>query len=256
MDLSGAGDVWQFDSVGAGVPVLRLRPFEEAGCLALFTLRPLSMAGALRGREAVLAARASLQGCLPRSPFTVHQVHGGRVVYVGESPADPGEADGMVTCRPGLPLAVFCADCAPVYLYDPRRRAIGLLHAGWRGTVAGVVEQGLATMARTAGSDPAHVLAAVGPCIGPCCYEIGDDVRCRVEERLGEDAGRVLSVRDGRLYFDLRGAIVILLERSGVPSTHIFGSGMCTACRSDLFWSHRRDGGVTGRMAAVLALLA
>jgi YfiH family protein len=243
---------------------MRLVPFQEAGCLALFTTRPLSVGGVVPGGEAVMASRAAFaRSCLPRAPVVVRQVHGARVLSVGAGPPGEdagewpvaGEADGLVTSCPDLPLAVFCADCAAVYLYDPGPRVIGLLHAGWRGTVAGVVEQGLAAMTST-GCDPRRVLAAVGPCIGPCCYEIGDDVKSRIHERLGEDAVRVLLLRDGRLHFDLRGAISILLQRCGVPSGHVLAAGPCTACRPDLFWSHRRDGGVTGRMAAVLALRA
>jgi len=263
--VPGGHRAWRLDcGLDSGMRVMRLLPFEEAGCLALFTTRPLSVGGVLPGGEAVMSARAAFaRSCLPRPPVVARQVHGARVLYVDARPpeGDPGDwpvagdADGLVTSCPALPLAVFCADCAAVYLYDPERRVIGLLHAGWRGTVAGVVEQGLAAMT-SAGSDPGRVLAAVGPCIGACCYEIGDDVRSRVQERLGEDAGHVLLRRGGRLYFDLQGAISILLQRCGVPAARIFASGPCTACRPDLFWSHRRDGGVTGRMAAVLALRA
>lgn len=244
--------------------MLRIRPLEEAGCLALFTLRPLGLAaGPLHPGEVVRQARASLTGAyLPRPPVVVRQVHGTRVLPVEDVPpaGEPGdwpalgEGDGMVTRRPDLPLAVFCADCAPVYLCDPGRRVVALLHAGWRGTVAGIVEQGLEAMAAVAGGRPGDVLAAIGPCIGPCCYGVGDDVRARVERRLGEDAARVLAIRQGRLFFDLPGTIAILLERAGVPSLQVYRADMCTACHPHLFWSHRRDGGVTGRMAAVLAL--
>ncbi|MDI6825321.1 MAG: peptidoglycan editing factor PgeF [Bacillota bacterium] len=254
-------------SEDGGVPVLRIRPLEEAGCLALFTLRPLGFApGPLHTADEVRQARAALTlACLPRPAVVVRQVHGTTVLPAGPMPgADPhapdpgewsllGEADGMVTGQPGLPLAVFCADCAPVYLYDPTRRVVALLHAGWRGTVGGVVERGLEAMGAVAGTRPADVLAAVGPAIGGCCYQVGEDVRARVEARLGEEARRVLERREGKLYLDLAGTISLLLQRAGVPESRVYRAGLCTACHPDLFWSHRRDGGVTGRMAAVLA---
>lgn len=243
--------------------MLRVRPLEEAGCLALFTLRPLGLApGPLHGEEEVRQARASLtRAHLPGPAVVVRQVHGTRVLPAhrppgtgGEEWVSLGEADGLVSDRPGLPLAVFCADCAPVYLCDPHRRVVGLLHAGWRGTLAGVVARGLEAMADLAGSRPEDVLAAVGPCLGPCCYQVGEDVRLRATRALGEEAGSVLSARAGGLYFDLPGTISLLLGRAGVPRDRIYLSGMCTACHPQLFWSHRRDRGVTGRMAAVLAL--
>lgn len=248
-----------------GVPVLRVRPLEEAGCLALFTLRPLSLApGPLIGPEEVRRARDRLtRALLPGPAVTVRQVHGDRVLAAARGPeagsypaewASLGEADGLVTDRPGLPLAVFCADCAPVYLFDPVRRAAALLHSGWRGTLGGVIERGLRALEDLAGTRPGDVVAAVGPAIGGCCYRVGEDVRERVEARLGADARLVLEERPGGLYLDLEGAICLLLGRAGVSPERIHRARMCTACRPDLFWSHRRDGGVTGRMAAVLAL--
>lgn len=246
-----------------GISVLRARPLEQAGALALFTLRPLSLLPSeVRSPERVARDRERFANLfLPGPPVTVRQVHGTRVLAV-ETPGDGaetgwrgwGEADGLSTARPDLPLAVFCADCAPVYLYDPDRQAVALLHAGWRGTLAGIPGEGARLLRERYGSLPGRLLAAVGPCLGPCCYEVGPEVELAVREALGREAPRVLRRREGRLFFDLPGSIRLLLQEAGILPGRLFLSGLCTACHPELFWSHRRDKGKTGRMAAVLAL--
>ncbi len=241
--------------------------------MAFFTLRPLEMSakslhvpahGHEGDREPVTRL---LAGCT-RPPVTVRQVHGTNILEPDPAHAgfpEPGsvrgrvgEADGLATRERGLPLVVFCADCAPVYLYDPRRGAVALLHSGWRGTLAGMPTRGVEFLVRRYGSSPEDILAAVGPCIGPCCYLVGGDVEAAARAALGHAADRVLARRDGSLHLDLGGAIVHLLRQAGVSASRIFPAGMCTFCYSDRegywFHSYRRDGVKTRQMAAILAL--
>jgi YfiH family protein len=152
------------------------------------------------------------------------QVHGTRVVVDGEGGED---ADGQVTTRPGVAAIVLVADCLPVALAG--RDAAGVVHAGWRGLAAGVLEAGVAAL----GDSP--VAAAIGPGIGPCCYEVGDDVRAAFGT-----AGRTL---------DLKAQGRARLQAAGV--TEIHDCGLCTACDPQRFFSHRRDHGVTGRQAGL-----
>ena len=150
------------------------------------------------------------------------QVHGTRVVVDGQ---DGEEADGQVTSRAGVAAIVLVADCLPVALAGPG--AAGVVHAGWRGLAGGVLEAGVAA----AGA----VAAAIGPGIGPCCYEVGDDVRA-----VFGTSGRTL---------DLKAVARARLRDAGV--TEIHDSGLCTACAAKRFFSHRRDRGLTGRQAGL-----
>ena len=152
------------------------------------------------------------------------QVHGTRVVVDGEGGE---EADGQLTTRPGVAAIVLTADCLPVALAAPG--AAGVVHAGWRGLAGGVLEAGVAAL----GSGP--VAAAIGPGIGPCCYEVGDDVRA-----VFASSGRTL---------DLKAVARARLQAAGVQEIH--DCGLCTACDARRFFSHRRDRGVTGRQAGL-----
>ena len=150
------------------------------------------------------------------------QVHGTRVVVDGEGIE---EADGQVTTKPGVAALVLVADCLPVALAGPE--GVGVVHAGWRGLAAGVLEAGV----EAAGA----VCAAIGPGIGPCCYEVGDDVRA------------VFGTTERTL--DLKAIARARLEAAGVRDVH--DCGLCTSCDAERFFSHRRDRGVTGRQAGL-----
>jgi YfiH family protein len=170
------------------------------------------------------------------------QVHGTRVQeapFVGTP-----EGDAAVARAPGVLLGVQTADCLPVLLVLPARRAVAAAHAGWRGTAAGVVRAALGVLLAE-GGEPAEVVAALGPCIGPCCYEVGEDVR----EAFGpEGASFFLPGRGHRQHLDLRAANVRQLLDAGVPLQRIHHVADCTSCRRDLYYSYRRDGPGTGRM--------
>jgi polyphenol oxidase len=180
----------------------------------------------------------------------MHQVHGGRVVTAGESGL-AGEADGLVAARPGLALLVTVADCLPVFLFDPESAVIGALHAGWRGIVGGVLEAGIEA-ARAAGAPPARLEVAIGPGIGPCCFEVGPEVAARFDPATHRPG------RGTRPHLDLGHAARLRLIAAGVAPGAISGPQACTRCQAERYFSARagdlgrmvgfivRDGGAAG----------
>ena len=192
------------------------------------------------------------------------QVHSDRVrpvtrADVMDDPAAPGvfEADGLVTNDPGICLTVFSGDCIPILLYDPKARVIAAAHAGWRGTATGIAARAAEAMVRDYGCAPEHILAAIGPGIGTCCFETHADVPDGLRAGLGADAEPYIHPLPGGEKFkvDLKGANARWLERSGLRPEHIALCPACTACDLDTFWSHRVQGNVRGSMAAVIQLV-
>lgn len=192
---------------------------------------------------------------------TVWQVHSADVVLA--TARTPGRhwlarADGMVTDRPGVALTMRFADCVPILFYDPVRVAVGIAHAGWRGTVSQVAVNTLRLMQDAFGSNPADVQAVIGPSIGPEKYQVGPEVVEAVREAFGQTDDRAVSLirraEDGSTYLDLWAANRLALERAGVPGGQIEVMGLCTATRPDEFFSHRAERGKTGRFCAVIAL--
>ena len=163
-------------------------------------------------------------------------------------------ADALITDEKDLPLAVFSADCGMILLYDPVRLAIGAIHAGWRGCAGGIVEKTVRELERAYGSRPEDLLAAVGPCIGPCCFETDGDVPAAMTAALGGDAAPYLERRGAKWHVDLAGLNRQWLLRAGVSAEHIDMCGLCTACRPDLFWSHRKMGEARGVQCAMISL--
>ncbi len=181
-------------------------------------------------------------------------VHG-REVLCATEPRDPEalppQADVLLTDQP-LTLFMRFADCVPILLYDPRRKVVGMAHAGWPGTVKQAAKTAVEAMQAQYHSRPEDLLAAIGPSIGPHHYEIGPDVIVQVEESFGSDASALLPEFDGSTHFDLWSANRLILEQAGV--THIEVSQICTACHLDDWYSHRGDHGSTGRFGALIAL--
>jgi YfiH family protein len=193
-----------------------------------------------RGR--VLENRRILAGALHRAPRSIlmgRQVHGTRIQLRESAPEDASplaEADAQLTSTPNLTPLVLVADCVPVVIGTSS--LVGVVHCGWRGLAAGILE----AVVRTTG---AKACAAIGPGIGACCYEVGDEVRQAFRARgHGEDV-----MPDGRL--DLVRAIRGELERLELVKDQVHDSGLCTSCNPELFFSHRRDRGATGRQAAL-----
>jgi len=182
------------------------------------------------------------------------QVHGARVERVsggggsGHSRRGRPEADGMTTAAKGVTLGVLTADCLPVILAVAGTRAVGIAHAGWRGTLAGVATSTLRDLCALTGAEPRDVAAAIGPSIGRCCYQVGVEVHEAFHERWGPGHTRRIFERSDPWRLDLQAANLIQLREAGVPARNVVTVPLCTSCRKDLFFSYRRDGRRSGRM--------
>jgi YfiH family protein len=189
----------------------------------------------------------------------VRQVHGCRVVESretgtpGVAEGNPIEADAQMTDRPGVSLFLTFADCVPIFVYDPVRHVVGLAHAGWRGTVAEVGGRLVDAMGERYGCLPNDLRAAIGPAIGHCCYEVGEDVAREFKSRW---PGSVVTSRSPRMSWqvDLWDANRRQLIAAGLTNFNVFVTGVCTACRVDEFFSHRGQAGRAGRFAAIAML--
>lgn len=167
----------------------------------------------------------------------------------------PWECDGLVTDVPGLCLTVFSADCVPVLLYDPIRRCIAAVHSGWRGTALSIAARAVDKMTQDYGCDPGHILAAIGPAISKCCFETHADVPAEMTAALGTLAApSIEELPGGKFRVDLKGIIKYTLLHAGLDLPHIAVSDHCTACHTDLYWSHRLLGDRRGSMAAMIQL--
>jgi len=193
--------------------------------------------------------RLSQAFSLPREHVvTVSQVHGTRITHYGNDPVgkEEPEADGIITALPGRACAVKTADCLPILLYDSCKKAVGAVHAGWRGTAAGIASRAVTCFKEIIGSSPSDVMAVLGPSIGPCCYEIDEAVATQINQREANlpalhDRGK------GKWTFDLTLANERQLLNAGIRREALCSVRLCTSCRKDLFFSHRRDGEKTGR---------
>jgi hypothetical protein len=220
---------------------------EFPGLVAGTTVAPqdygLSSSASTWGVTERFEAMTRALGC--RASVVCRQVHGSRVIIVDPPPVSgvciAGEADGLASDGPGVLLTVTTADCVPVYLLDPDSRAFALLHAGWRGAVAGIVERGIRTLEALKGVVPSGLRVHLGPAICGDCYEVGPEV-LREFGRPGNDHGRL----------DLRAWLTEESLRLGVPASAISESIWCTRCSADVLHSHRGSQGAAGRMAAFL----
>ncbi|HET9553168.1 MAG TPA: peptidoglycan editing factor PgeF [Anaeromyxobacteraceae bacterium] len=179
----------------------------------------------------------------------VRQVHGARVVEAAGPSAPVEEADAVVSGRPGVAACVAVADCVPVLLADPVTGAVAAVHAGWRGTVVLAAAEGARALARTAGAPLGRLVTAIGPSIGPCCYEVSEELAARFEAAFGQ--GVVVRGGPGGPRLDLWTANARALAAAGVE--RVDRLDRCTACDAARFFSHRRDAGRTGRMVGFIA---
>jgi YfiH family protein len=213
--------------------------------------------------EAVVAGRLTLAESLGWD-FTAwtcgEQVHGHSVHAVRREDAGRGrldrltaiaDTDALITDEPDILLVQFFADCVPLYFLDPVTGAMGLAHAGWKGTVADIAGHTVRRMAESYGSEPSDILGAIGPSIGDCCYEVDEAVIGRVRPIAG--GSNVLApTENGRAKLDLKELNRHLMIKAGILPSRIELSTWCTACRTDLFFSHRAENGSTGRMMSWL----
>jgi polyphenol oxidase len=229
-----------------------------------------------RGR--LLRSLGAVNAGQPWPLVRLRQIHSDIIHRVDRAPEPLLTGDGAVTDTPGVLLAVQAADCLPVLLVDARRKAVGALHAGWRGTLARIVEKGVSAMRLHFGSEPADLRAAIGPGIGPCCYAVGEEVRERFQAQFAYGSALFREVTDAnavsqrypllfmtahspghsqpgrRIYLDLREANLRQLLAAGLAPTNITALDFCTACRTDLFFSHRAEKGITGRQMGVVGI--
>ncbi len=206
----------------------------------------------------------------------IHRVDGARV---GRMPAEPLAGDGIITNTPGLLVTVQTADCFPIILADRKRRAVGVFHAGWRGTVKRIVEKGVGEMQKHFGSDPRDLMAAIGPGVQGCCYEVGEEVRTKFEAQFAYASSLFRQVKESdpvrekypllfltarapghselpiKLFLDLVEANRRQLLDAGVLAKNIEVVGPCTACHTELLFSFRAEKGVTGRMMAAAGIV-
>ena len=234
-------------------------------------LRKRSAPKGLSGR-----AKPDLSG---RWPFiTLRQIHSDIIHHVESIPAEPLAGDGMITSTPGLLLAIQTADCLPVILVDSKRHAVGVFHAGWRGTVQRIVEKGVGEMCRAFGTRPRDLKAAIGPGIQGCCYEVGEEVRSKFESQFEYGSKLFREVKESdpvrekypllfltarapghgelapKIFLDLVEANRRQLLAAGVPKKNIEASPLCTNCRPELLFSYRVEKGKTGRQMGVVGI--
>ena len=231
-----------------------------------------------RNRALFLAELGVAKGDRSWPLVTLRQIHSDLIHRVDALPTRPPTGDGLITDTPGLLVAVQAADCLPVTVVDRKRRAVGVFHAGWRGTVKRIVEKGVGEMRKHFGSRPRDLLAAIGPGIRACCYQVGEEVRARFEAQFAYGASlfREIKGRDPvrekypllfltarapghselpvKLFLDLVEANRRQLLDAGVVAKNIDASAPCTACHRESFFSFRGDKGVTGRLMGVAGI--
>ena len=224
-----------------------------------------------------LSSRAKLDGC-PWPLITLRQIHSDLIRYVDSVPDHPLSGDGLITATPHLLLAIQTADCLPVILVDTRRHAVGVFHAGWRGTVQRIVEKGIGEMHRCFGTRPRDLKAAIGPGVHGCCYEVGEEVRTRFESQFEYAAKLFRETKDSdpvrekypllfltarapghselpkRIFLDLVEANRQQLLAAGVLKKNIDASPLCTNCHPELLFSYRAEKGKTGRMMGAVGI--
>jgi YfiH family protein len=194
-------------------------------------------------------------GCAPDSMFDVWQIHSADVVCAhAPRPTDESyrQADIILTDKPQVTLFMRFADCVPLMVYDPVNGVVGIAHAGWMGTLRDVATTTVQAMKKNYDTNPADIIACIGPSIGPDHYEIGADVILQVMQKFGDDSQSLLASHNGKIHFNLWETNRLLLERAGVEKIEL--AGICTACHTDDWFSHRAEKGRTGRFGALVAL--
>lgn len=242
-----------------------------------FTARD-SKANVERNRTAFLRKLGAIDKSKPWPLVTLRQIHSDLINFVSKPPAETLVGDGLITDTPNLLLGMQTADCLPVILVDKKRKAVGVFHAGWRGTIKRIVEKGAGLMRLHFGTMPRDLEAAIGPGIHSCCYEVGEEVRDQFESQFEYAASLFHEIQESdpvrekypllfltarapghsvlpkNIFLDLVEANRRQLLAIGVPKKNISASPLCTSCNPKLLFSHRADKGVTGRMIGVAGI--
>lgn len=237
-----------------------------------------SRASVARNRELFLTELGAVKGRKTWPLVTQRQIHSDLIHRVDRVPEHFLVGDGLISDTPGLLLAAQTADCLPVIIVDNKKRAVGVFHAGWRGTVKRIVEKGVGEMRRYFGSDPRNLVAAIGPGVQGCCYEVGEEVRNQFTmqfayaDKLFREVKESDPVREKypllfltarapghsqlpvKIFLDLVEANRRQLIDAGVLAKNIDASALCTACHTDLLFSYRTEKGVTGRLMGVVGV--
>jgi len=230
-------------------------------------------------KESVLENRRRFQSALGATDLkliSLKQIHSDVIHLFDAAPAEPCRGDASVTNRSGLLLAVQTADCVPILLVDPKKRAVAAVHAGWRGTLQRIVVKAIGQMQMQFKSKPADLLAAIGPSIGGCCYEVGTEVATQFQSQFAEAPEWFDEFRTGdepnpiqwlnmmppghqpppkNVLLDLRKANRGQLLGAGLRAPNIVVTDLCTACRRDLLFSYRKEGAQSGRLMSVIGIL-
>jgi polyphenol oxidase len=281
---------WRLKKSG-GLQVLQLAPFAKLSWLLHGFSTRVGGVSAFEGQKAlnlsfmdwdtkenVLENRRRLQAAVGAKGFqlvALKQMHSALIHPFSAAPAVPCAGDASLTNEPGLLLGTQTADCVPILLVDPKKRAVAAIHAGWRGTLARIAQKAVGQMRYKYGSKPADLLAAIGPSIGPCCYEVAAEFVTKFtsqfedaeeyfdEARTGDEPNPLqwLNMKPPghqpppkSVHLDLWKANRSQLFAAGLKAQNIFSSGLCTACRTDLFFSYRKEGPVSGRMLSVIGV--
>ena len=276
-----------------GLQILQLTPFRKLPWLVHgFSTRPAGVSfldghsvlnlGFMEWdtRENVAENRRLLQAALRAEDFTLaplKQIHSDAIRLFCAAPALACKGDASLTNRQGLLLAVQTADCVPILLVDPKKRAVAAIHAGWKGTLARIAGKAVGRMRLEFGSKPADLLAALGPSIGPCCYEVGAEFVTKFTAQFADAAEYFDEPRTGdepnplqwlsmappghqppprNVHLDLPKANRRQLLAAGLRPQNILSTGLCTACRTDLFFSYRKEGALSGRLMSVIGIRA
>ena len=229
-------------------------------------------------REAVLKNRQAFQSAIGAAASTLvplRQFHSSLVQFFAEVPAEFSKGDGSLTNTPRLLLGVQTADCVPILLVDPKKRAVAAVHAGWRGTLARIAGKTVGEMRMRFGSNPADILAALGPAIGGCCYEVGTELVAEFTSQFADAQEYFDELRTGEepnplqwlnmmppghqpppknVRLDLRKANRSQLLGAGLRDADISVSNLCTSCHTDLFFSYRKEGARSGRLLSAIGL--
>ena len=276
-----------------GLQVLQLKPFKGfswlihgfstrfGGASSLGDEKVLNLAFTdWDERENVVENRKRFQSAIAAKDFShipLKQIHSDAIRCVSTVPAEPPHADALTTDTVGLLLSVQTADCVPILLVDPKKRAVAVIHAGWRGTLARIALKSVGRMIQEYGSKPSHLIAAIGPSIGPCCYEVGVELVTQFTAQFAEGAEYFDEARTGdepnpiqwlnmkppghqpppkNVRLDLRKANVSQLKSAGLRLANIYVSDLCTACNTGLLFSYRKEGPVSGRLLAAVGMKA
>ncbi len=258
MPFRQVGSLRIFEFPSLSHPHLVQAIFTRQGGVSPEPWRSLNVGGTVGdNRERVVENRRRSFAAVGRpfeSIYDSWQVHSATVEVV-RAPRGSGplvQADALVTDNPGVTLFMRFADCVPILLFDPVRAVLGIVHAGWLGTVRQVARATVETMARVYGCRPGDIRAGIGPSIGPDHYPVGEEVAAQVRAAFPQAAPALLTTRDGAIHLDLWTANRLQLEQAGVES--IETAGICTACHLEDWYSHRGENGRTGRFGGLLGL--